>query len=202
MLAVSRPRECSHLHLPVKFMGRRARPGFYNFPPILPSFMVNWPTEWIPHNFVSWEPPGRICPIVFSWKAIMIRWRERGRERCEMDTGGTLLLLESLEETDPSEFRRKWRRSRAGEALKGSKHVSERRNWIKSRKDVIWSSWMFLENVWYLWGLSDQGVWGSDQGLLNILLWLNTGVGTNRKMVVGGIRIRKDFLLRRSEGWY
>ena len=22
----------------------------------------------------------------------MIRWRERGRERCEMDTGGTLLL--------------------------------------------------------------------------------------------------------------
>ena len=58
--------ECSHLKLGVKFMGRRPRPGFYNFPPIFPSFMVNWPPEWIPHNSVSREPVERICPIVFS----------------------------------------------------------------------------------------------------------------------------------------
>ena len=37
----SDPGECSHLGLGVKFMGGRARPGFYNSPPILPSFMVN-----------------------------------------------------------------------------------------------------------------------------------------------------------------
>ena len=37
----SDPGECSHLGLGVKFMGGRPRPGFYNSPPILPSFMVN-----------------------------------------------------------------------------------------------------------------------------------------------------------------
>ena len=70
----SDPGECSHLGLGVKFMGGRARPGFYNSPPILPSFMVNWPQEWIPHNSVSWDLPGRICPIGFSLETIMISW--------------------------------------------------------------------------------------------------------------------------------
>ena len=94
----SDPGECSHLGLGVKFMGGRPRPGFYNSPPILPSFMVNWPQEWIPHNSVSWDLPGRICPIGFSLETIMISWSvgrlvgwTRGgpggdkKERCELE---------------------------------------------------------------------------------------------------------------------
>ena len=108
-------------------MGRRPRPGFYNFPPILPSFMVNWPPEWIPQNSVSWDGQwAESVQLCFRWKAIMIRVekimiRVEG-ERCEMDTG-EWEGAECLAETDPSEFRRKWRRSRAGKTFEGEGNV-------------------------------------------------------------------------------